>query len=143
MFTKTYGALVVAILAAFLMTGAVNAQPADEGGFLGPYTKGAVVVVDMDRDSQTTYTVRADYRVPSVDITFHLKDGTDAYGTTDQYGAAYFDISTVASISAVCPPIAGHYTEWVCADNVSFSPGVRWTAILIQPLVTFFPVAVN
>ena len=143
MFTKVYSALIGAVLTALLFASAVNAQPADEGGFLGPYTKGAVVGVDLDRDSLTTYTVRADYRVPSVVVTFHLKDGTDAYGTTDQYGAAYFDISTVASISAVCPPIAGHYGTWVCADNVSVSPGVRWTAVIIQPLVTFFPMAIR
>lgn len=143
MFNKFSGSLVGAVLLALLFVSAVNAQPANEGGFLDPYTSGAVVVVDMDRDSLTTYTVRADYRVPSVAITFHLKDGTDVEGTTDQYGAAYFDISTVASISAVCPPLAGHYTEWVCADNVPVSPGVRWTAVIIQPLVTFFPMVIR
>ena len=143
MFTKVCSALIGAVLAALLFASAVNAQPANEGGFLDPYTSGAVVVVDMDRDSLTTYTVRADYRVPSVVITFHLKDGTAVEGTTDQYGAAYFDISTVASISAVCPPIAGHYDTWVCADNVHVYPGVRWTAVIIQPLVTFFPMVIR
>lgn len=137
------GSLVGVVLAALFFVSGVNAQSANEGGFLGPYTSGAVVVVDMDRDSMTTYTVRADYRVPSVVITFHLKDGTDVEGTTDQYGAAHFDISTVASISAVCPPIAGHYDTWVCADNVPVYPGVRWTAVIIQPLITFFPMVIR
>lgn len=85
MFNKFSGSLVGAVLLALLFVSAVNAQPANEGGFLDPYTSGAVVVVDMDRDSLTTYTVRADYRVPSVAITFHLKDGTDVEGTTDQF----------------------------------------------------------